>query len=123
MKDFGKWDEGRWRWVINLTRRVSIEGTIHRVIWVASSSERFSCRFFRRLISLERQATDRWKVLWAMPVLLKDKCFVWLLFKDRIAVRSMLQKLGIIQDDGSVCPICGDGREYIMHLFFHCDHV
>lgn len=65
----------------------------------------------------------RWKELWGMLVPMGVKCFIWLGLRVKIAVRDMLQHLGIIQEEENVCPICGDGMEESRHLFVHYSRV
>lgn len=69
------------------------------VIWTPSSSGRFSCRFFRKSIVRVRDISERWNILWEISVLLKVKCFMRLVIRDKVAVRDMLQKLGLVQSE------------------------
>lgn len=91
-----------------------------RVIWVFSRSGGFLCRPFKRSITSVRLVSNRWKTLWDLPILLKVICFSSLLLKDRLVVRGGLQHMGLIQKEGYVCPICGDGNEDSQNLFVHC---
>lgn len=77
------WDD----FMSNLEGVFPVEGTRDRVIWAPSSSGRFSCRSFRRLIARLGPISDKWKSLWDMPILLKVKYFMWLLVRDMVAVR------------------------------------
>lgn len=66
---------------------------------------------------------DRWKMLLALSVSLKVKCFSWLLFRDRLAIKEIVFHFGLIQDEGSTCPICGEDREDIHHIFIQCSRI
>lgn len=58
-----------------------------------------------------------------MLVPLKVKCFIWLVIRDRVAVRDILQRLGLVQGEGNVCSICNEGKEDSRHIFVHCVRV
>lgn len=98
VRDFGRWEEGRWRWDIRLMRRVfdwevdiwnnfmgiiegffPLEGMKDRVIWAPAGLEKFSCRSFRRFVAREWSISEKWKTLWVLSIPLKVKCFAWLL--------------------------------------------
>lgn len=66
------------------------EGAADKVNWAPSSSGRFSCKSFMLLLSMEGQVSNRWKGLWELPIPLKVKYFVWLVLRNRIAIRSKL---------------------------------
>lgn len=53
----------------------------------------------------------------------KVKYFVWLVLKDRVAVKDSLQKIGILHAKGNMCPICNEGKEDSGHICVHCDQV
>lgn len=94
-----------------------------RVIWAPSSLGKFSFRPFRRTIATAETVSVRWKLLWAMPVYMKVKCFVWLLLKDRLALRGRLYRLGLIQEEGNLCPLCWEVSEVGFHLFIHYSKI
>ncbi|KAK1693322.1 hypothetical protein QYE76_010019 [Lolium multiflorum] len=48
------------------------------------------------------------------------KFFAWLLVKGRIQCRSNLLRKGILEEDGSRCPICDAHLETPAHIMFHC---
>lgn len=76
-----------------------------------------------RSIANSKSILDRWKSLWALPIPLKVKCFSWLFLQDRVALRERFYRLGLIQEKGKLCPICGEGREEGYHLFIHCSRI
>lgn len=81
---------------------------------------RFSCKSFRRLILRIGQVLIRWKGSWKIPVPLKFKYFVWLVLKDRVTDRDKLKKLGIMQPEWNVRPLCNEGIEDSRHIFVLC---
>lgn len=66
---------------------------------------------------------DNWKSLRVLSIPLKMKCFMWLLLKDRLALRGRLPRLGFVQDEGFVCLLCGVEREESHNLFIHCSRI
>lgn len=56
-----------------------------------------------------------------LSVLLKVKYFVWLVLRDRVAVRDRLQKIGIIQAKENVCLIYNECKEDNRDIFVHCE--
>lgn len=62
-------------------------------------------------------------MLWGLLVLLKVKCFSWLLLKSRLALRERFNHWGVIQKEGIGFPICGVDREESHHPFFHCSKM
>lgn len=118
---------GRWMYERSLgTPRegiLPVDGTRDRIIWGLMSSSYFSCHSFQRAFSRGDPVSERWLNLWGLPAPLKVKCFVWLLLRDRVAVRERLLRLGVIEVDRSSCPLCGTVVESCWHLFMHCDRV
>lgn len=98
-------------------------GTKDRVIWTHVPPRRLSYRSFRRSIFRSGHVSDRWKGLCELLIPLKVKCFVWLVLRDRVVVRDRILKLGIVQTEGNVCPLCNEGVEDLKHIFVHCDRV
>lgn len=54
-----------------------------------------------------------------MPVLLKIKCFVWLVIRVRIAARDRLQRLGILREEENMCLFCNMHMKHNRYLFVH----
>lgn len=49
-----EWEVNVWKEFMRTTKGVILaESTPNKVIWAPSSSERFSCRSFRRLLALD----------------------------------------------------------------------
>lgn len=113
VSNFGKWENDRWKCEVELRRRVFdwevglwedfrgviirialVEGTRDRVVWTPLSSGRFTCSSFRKYIIRVGEASNMWNLLWKLPVPLKVKCFGWLLMRERVVVRDLLQVLG-----------------------------
>lgn len=53
-----------------------------------------------------------------MKIKKKVKHFIWRICHDRLPVTSILRKRGLEVDD--TCKVCGEGKETVNHLFFHC---
>jgi hypothetical protein len=58
--------------------------------------------------------------LWQNSAPPRVKFFAWLLVKGRIQCRSNLLRKGILEADGSRCPICDAHLETPAHIMFHC---
>lgn len=74
-------------------------GTPNKVVWAPSSSDRFSCRS----LAAEELVSERLKGLWELFVLLKVKCFAWMVLRGQIVARDRFQQLGVVQEEGNVC--------------------
>ncbi|KAF5188218.1 Reverse transcriptase zinc-binding domain, partial [Thalictrum thalictroides] len=55
---------------------------------------------------------------WKVPIMLKVKFFIWCMLHGKVPTRDKLIQKGILITSG--CPMCNQGNETIMHLFFHC---
>lgn len=88
------------------------------VVWVPSSSGRFTCRSFRNAIVSDGMTSNRWKLLRDLLVPLKVKYFGWLLLKDIIIVRERLESR-----DKNICPIYEEDKEESRHNFLYCGRV
>lgn len=61
---------------------------------------------------------NKGKMLWNLLVLLKVKCFDWLLLRERVAARNRLQVMGVAVEEGNVYAICGEVKVDCRHFFF-----
>lgn len=98
-------------------------GSRDTVIWIPLPSSRFVCISFRKSIARVETILKWWKGLWELLVPLKVNCSMWLVIRDRVAIRDGLQRLGLIQGEKNVCLICIEGKEKSSHLFVYCARV
>lgn len=71
--------------------------------------------------SRRREDEDRnlWLGIWNMNIKKKIRHFIWRVCHDRIPVNANLRNRGI--EVNETRRQCGEGRETVEHLFFHCD--
>ncbi|XP_057423749.1 uncharacterized protein LOC130717521 [Lotus japonicus] len=62
-----------------------------------------------------------WKVLWQTKSIPRCKELLWRACHDIVPVRAVLVNRGIVTD--SICPLCGDDDETLVHAFFGCSEV
>lgn len=67
---------------------------------------------------LERQL---WRSIWKVKTTPKLRHFLWRILFGALAVKARLQSRGINID--ATCSSCGNGREDINHVLFHCRFV
>lgn len=73
---FFEWEVDIWKDFMSTVEGViPMEGMRDRVVWATSSSERFTCKSFRRSIARVGIVLNKWKLLWELSVHLKVKCF------------------------------------------------
>src|SRR3954469_2708508 len=59
--------------------------------------------------------------VWKGDIPLKVKAFGWRCFKHRIPTKVLLKNRGILLSNSNLlCPLCDDGLESPVHLFFSC---
>ncbi|KAI4357369.1 hypothetical protein L6164_001321 [Bauhinia variegata] len=57
-------------------------------------------------------------IVWNTYCISKMSCIAWLVFLDRLAIRSRLKRMNLLQDDS--CVFCHNRSETRDRLFFEC---
>lgn len=70
---------------------------------------------------VEEQERCWHKKLWKQRFPLKIKCFIWLLFNNKILTWENLQRRG--KHGPSICLLCKSEEDSVCHLFFKCNYT
>ncbi|KAK6139898.1 hypothetical protein DH2020_026343 [Rehmannia glutinosa] len=60
----------------------------------------------------------KWQVMWKLGIKNKIKHFLWRCNQSILPTSIQLRRRGMNVDE--ICQMCGEERETIMHVFFHC---
>lgn len=69
----------------------------------------------------EDEERNLWNGIWGMNIKKKLQHFLWRVCHNRIPVNANLKQKGLEIDD--ICRLCGEEKETVEHLFFHCFHA
>jgi hypothetical protein len=96
--------------------------TDHEDLWTYCWGERYTSAKFYKHIHAHIVVPKVYQWLWKSSCIMRTKTFVWLLLRDRLNTRDMLQQRHWNVTNDSHCELCPI-RDYEdrVHLFFECN--
>ncbi|KAL5572537.1 hypothetical protein UlMin_022134 [Ulmus minor] len=131
---FGHWDTHKVRSIFlpeDASRILSIQLPIRpsRDYWccLPASSGKFSARSFYLFVNNQRFAAASnilkkiWLGIWNANILPRHKLLWWQIMSNCLPTKTRINRciLGI----DTLCPLCGQGLESLLHLLLYCDTV
>ncbi|XP_057426531.1 uncharacterized protein LOC130719958 [Lotus japonicus] len=99
-----------------------------RIFWMAKEDGRYDTKSSYEFIlqghtlaSSSGATSGIWKALWQSISIPRCKELIWRACHDIVPVRAVLVNRGTVTD--SICPLCGDEDETLVHAFFGCSEL
>jgi hypothetical protein len=91
-------------------------------VWTYTWGERYTAAKFYQYIHSHMQAPKVYHWIWKSSCQMSIKFFVWMILKDRLNTRDMLQRRHWRVTDETHCVMCSlHAHEDRVHLFFECN--
>ena len=112
-----------WHFILDLIQKHTLSNEPDLPLWRWDSKKQFTTHSLYEFLAFRGIQQQNAMLWWSLPIPHKIKIFMWLLFKNKILTKAVLQHRG--WQGCNLCQFCtgADREETAEHLFLKCPFV